>query len=176
MSEPPHHDDEHTTADILAEEHRELGEEFFAALGRMAASWAGVEFAAHFNVHVIFKCYSGGTIEKEVPEQISRKMRYLKKAYRNIPEIAQHAESAEKLIKQTTLLSEQRHFALHGAYVEIISESSAKFVRRPSGFIDKTGPYDVFTVSKLKTLSTDMFLLSTDWNLLSFSLTDSFWR
>jgi hypothetical protein len=118
------------TPEPPAEKPQDLSDEFFAALGRMAAAWAGVEIAAHMNIEVIKSFFEVDSTKKEFPEQIGRKLEYTRKSYRKIDALSPYAEQAEKLIRQAEELSDERHFAIHGAAMAIQNETTAEFLRK----------------------------------------------
>ena len=154
-----------------SDEHSEnLGHEFFAALGRMAAAWAGFEITVHMNIEVIRLLYGGEKIERQFPEQISRKLRYLLKAYRTIPELTQHTETALMLIERAKNLSEERHFAIHGVAITTLNHTTAEFLRRRNDTGAAVDHVKVISTRRLLEIAVDMREISLHLSAITLKL------
>jgi hypothetical protein len=68
-------------------------EAFFAAIGRLTISWAHIEVGLDWLVRIAHHDLGGyERIEAEEPISLKRKLTYLRKAFRTLPELAAFAD------------------------------------------------------------------------------------
>jgi hypothetical protein len=60
-------------------------ERFFAALGRIAFLWAGIESSLDLSMALIHQKLGGDKIEPVLPFSLSNKIKFLRKAFKTIP-------------------------------------------------------------------------------------------
>jgi hypothetical protein len=93
-------------------------EAFFAAIGRLAISWAQVEAGIDGAVAIIHQCFGGKHIETDPPRtSLYRKLRYIRKWAKTVP-VPIFQESAGVLMGEIEKAAELRHDIIHGFMVQ----------------------------------------------------------
>lgn len=124
-------------------------EDFYASIGKLTISWAYVEFGLDWLIREIHEPLDGQTIvESEIPISLQRKVKYLRRAFNKLPQLAQFRGRFEKIADETIAASTERHDLIHGF---IISQQGDKaiMVRMLPG-VKKPKLFPVTTVSILK--------------------------
>lgn len=89
--------------------------EFFAAIGRLAVSWARIECGIDFAVQVIHHHQGGAeVVEPEAPWSLDRKLKYLRRAFNKIEEFNAAKDIIGSLTDDIRVASERRQDMLHG--------------------------------------------------------------
>jgi hypothetical protein len=105
---------------------------FYHAVGRLTIAWAYLETGLDMAMAVIHHQLGGsGAIEPMMPYALQRKIRYLRKAFTKIPELAQWKDEFLAIADEITAASDKRHDLIHG-YVQqhpSQSDATAKMVR-----------------------------------------------
>ncbi|PBC02520.1 hypothetical protein CK220_20645 [Mesorhizobium sp. WSM3860] len=86
-------------------------------IGYLAQNWAGVETTLDGIVRQLHVHYGGQKFELTPPQAFKRKRTFIRKAFADRPELAEHTGWLETLLATATRLAEIRHWALHGGWV-----------------------------------------------------------
>ena len=76
--------------------------------------WAKMEGALDSINHAIFYIGRGKQIEPEVPESLSRKLRFMRRAHSRLPELKPLQASADRIVDRVHDLKQRRHDMVHG--------------------------------------------------------------
>ncbi|MBG19735.1 MAG: hypothetical protein CML31_07190 [Rhizobiales bacterium] len=102
---------------------------FFAAIGRLAVSWAHVEAALDIKVEMARKM-GWDKVDPVRPRSLKRKVEYLKRFFKSLNMPDDGMESYDRLFRRIHDLAEARHDIIHGAVIEHAEDSTeVKFVR-----------------------------------------------
>jgi hypothetical protein len=103
---------------------------FFAAIGRLAISWAEIELGLDCAIDIIHPVLGGQKITAAAPRTaLSRKIEYIRTWAKTVPEPT-FRESALKLMTDIETSSETRHDLIHGIIIEQVEGSGeARMVR-----------------------------------------------
>jgi hypothetical protein len=87
----------------------------FAAVGRLVISWAQIEFGLDVLVAIINTRLGGSPgFEVEYPLSLSQKLRYLRRAFKEIPELAPFKTRFLYLARKVTSAAMQKDDIFHG--------------------------------------------------------------
>ncbi len=104
--------------------------EFFAALGRLTISWAHLELGLDSMIHVIHHGLGNRQYENETPRALSRKLKYLRKAFKRMPLPEETQAQLADWLDEIETASEARHDMIHGAVIEHSEETGdAQLIR-----------------------------------------------
>lgn len=119
--------------------HSESERDFYAHLGLYAELWSGVEGAIEFLIEFIYKNFGGLTVEPEPPLALERRLKFLRKAAKRLPELS--SEEAE-IVRMTDFLRDEssfRHLLIHGRNQHFLKEDPHfAFMVRPK---DRKAPF-----------------------------------
>lgn len=112
-------------------------EGFFAAIGRLAISWAHLEFSLDCIVEIMHYGFGGKDVEPEIPRALQRKIRYLRTMIKQIPLPADAAQGFQNLFDQIEAAAQIRHNVIHGIIIEQAERSGeatmVRAIRRKGG-------------------------------------------
>lgn len=92
-------------------------EELYSALGKLTISWAYVEFGLDWLIREIHEPLGFQATESQVPISLTRKLRYLRKAFRSLDKLATFRDRFEKIADQIRDAADERHDLIHGFIV-----------------------------------------------------------
>lgn len=95
-----------------------IDEQFFGAIGRLAISWAHLEFGLDWLVEIFFYGFKGNTIEAEIPVALKKKISFLRIAFKRLPIGKEAIDGYMQLLKRIKTLSNTRHDIIHGFVIE----------------------------------------------------------
>jgi len=90
---------------------------WFMHIGYLAQNWAGVETTLDGIVRQLHVHHGGHKFEPTPPQAFKRKRTFIRKAFADRPELAEHKGWLETLLDTATRLAEIRHWALHSGWV-----------------------------------------------------------
>jgi hypothetical protein len=97
-------------------------EAFLAAIGRLTISWAHIEIGLDLLIGKVHHELRGHErIEPQKPIALKRKLTYLRKAFRMVPELAAFADRFPPMADEIIDASQQRHDFIHGFVVQMLS-------------------------------------------------------
>jgi hypothetical protein len=106
-------------------------EAFFAAIGRLTISWAHIEVGLDWLVRVAHHDLGGRErIEAQEPTALKRKVTYLRKAFRTLPELAAFADRFPPIADEIIDASVQRHDFIHGFVIHSLPGSGKAVMAR----------------------------------------------
>jgi hypothetical protein len=101
-------------------------ESLYSSLGRLTIAWAYVEFGLDWLIREIHEPLGGSQIvQAEKPIALQNKLKYLRRAFREIDRLADFRERFEKIADQIRDASDERHDLIHGF---IVSQQGDKAV------------------------------------------------
>lgn len=89
-------------------------EQFYGAIGRLTISWAHTEFGLDCMAEIIHHGFGGKDIEPEIPRSLSRKLTYLRKAFRRLPIPEEALNGHISLFDAISAESGMCHDIIHG--------------------------------------------------------------
>jgi hypothetical protein len=108
----------------------EADEALFAAIGKLTVTWAHLEGGLDLMIQVIFHDLDNPPGEKEVPKALSRKIRYLKRAFKKLPVSEDDRTRYDQLFQDIQTESIVRHDIIHGfIFLHTEGTGQAKAVR-----------------------------------------------
>jgi hypothetical protein len=109
---------------------REIEQPLYTAIGHLVVNWAFVEQIIDMWCTIAYQAPGGGQIAKELPRELSRKIKFLKACFRDMPALAPLAEEARECLARAKQISATRHFVIHGAIAGYEpSDHTLRFVR-----------------------------------------------
>ena len=131
----------------------------FWALGKIVYLWANIEMSLDFYICAIFFHFDRENIadKLEIPRTLNMKIKFLKKSFRNIPQLNPFRDHILPLISQIAYLSKNRHDIIHGALAGI-DPNSYKFAKFDHGkkLRDLNVRLVTFTIDDLHQLGNEM--------------------
>lgn len=88
------------------------------AIGHIVMNWVYVERMIDLSITKIYHTTAGRDIEPELPRAIKRKIKYLKCAFRTIPDLDALAKGFRPLLSDAQTLANIRHVVAHGAVLD----------------------------------------------------------
>jgi hypothetical protein len=126
-------------------------EAFFGAIGRLAVSWAHLEIGLDWLVRTIHHDLRGRElIEGIEPIPLKRKLDYLGKAFRLLPELAAFKDRFPPMAEQIRAASVVRHDVIHGFVVQQVAGSGEAIMVRLMPDRKSAKPFSVTTESILR--------------------------
>jgi hypothetical protein len=105
-------------------------EQFYGAIGRLTISWAHLELGIDISVMMIHHFLNGQTITREAPRSLQPKLKYLRKAARELPQFSLYQTYIGDLATAIEAASEKRHDIIHGFIVSHeVASGEAKMIR-----------------------------------------------
>jgi hypothetical protein len=105
-------------------------EKLFAAVGRLTVTWAHLEFGLDAMIAVIHGLMDGRLHEKKLPRQLSKKLKYLRKAFDRIGVAEADRPRYDKFLDDVEAASVTRHDIIHGFPIHHASDTGeAKLIR-----------------------------------------------
>jgi len=109
-------------------------ERLFAAVGRLTVTWAHLEFGLDSMIAVIHGLMDGRLYEKQLPKQLSEKLRYIRRAFDRLGIAEADRPRYDKLIDDIEVASTTRHDIIHGFPIHHANDTGeAKLVRLQIG-------------------------------------------
>lgn len=87
----------------------------YTAVGHLVVNWALIEQAIDMWCTLAYQSPGGGQVAKDLPRELSRKIRFLKDCLRQMPVLAPIAAEARQYLAGVKRISSARHFVIHGA-------------------------------------------------------------
>ncbi|WDR04051.1 hypothetical protein PSQ19_08595 [Devosia algicola] len=144
----------------------------FAAVGRLAVSWAHLEFGLDSMILIIHNGMNNSAYEKSLPKVLSAKIQYLRDAFNRlgIPDAAR--PQYESFLEEVSSLSDTRHDIIHGFPIFHPSDSGeAKLIRlkiQKSGWAHKEVIIDINSVNQASRESMVLANRATKWAVTMF--------
>ncbi|WP_395018598.1 hypothetical protein [Dongia sp.] len=101
----------------MADPIMELGDEdlTYLVIGHLTVNWAYCEIALDGIIAIAFRQCGGSAIEPEAPASTKRKIAYLRKAFRDLPDFQEFEPDAIPLLDRAAALKNSRHEIVHSA-------------------------------------------------------------
>jgi hypothetical protein len=116
-------------------------ERFFGAIGRLAISWAHLEFGLDCMVEILYRSFDGKSIEPEMPRALSKKISFLRAAFRRLPIGDEAINGYIGLLDSIQAAATTRHDLIHGVMVEQVEQSGeatmVRLLREKKGVVKK---------------------------------------
>ena len=96
----------------------------------IAVNWSFVENSLDSWAASAFSSYGGNQIEKEMPRQFSRKVKFLRKCFNRLPGLSPFAAHSTAILERATALADTRHYVIHGVLAGFIADEDETFVFR----------------------------------------------
>lgn len=105
-------------------------EAFFGAIGRLTISWGHLDFGLDCLVEIVYLGCNGHEIEAEIPRSLSRKLRYLRAAFKRMPLQQDAIEAFLLIFDQIETEARFRHNLIHGIITEQTERSGEAVITR----------------------------------------------
>lgn len=99
----------------------------FANVGMIVMNWSFVENSLDAWTAIAFQDCNGSSIERELPRQFDRKMRFLRKCFNRLPELTPWKNEALAYLDRAKALSVVRHYVVHGVLWDFDSANNESF-------------------------------------------------
>lgn len=86
-----------------------------SAIGHIVINWSHIETALNAWLAIIYHSPEGKQLASELPHEMKRKLRFLRKAFRDIDRLQAYAAEALEHLRAVRRLSNVRHFLIHGS-------------------------------------------------------------
>jgi len=97
---------------------RSIPEEIFqplcTAVGQIVVNWSFVEQSLNIWIITIYQAAGGKDIERVIPQSLNRKIKFLRKCFRQIQALVSFKDEGLDFITRAKELSTVRHFVVHG--------------------------------------------------------------
>lgn len=136
------------------------------AVGFISISWALVERQMDNIIHLVFDRLGGVPGEKEKPVSLSRKIDYLKKAFKKLPALHAFKYRALDLLKEAKDTGDKRHVFMHGTLSELDGTilHIDKITPKVSGYVVERTSFDLL---HFPALTEELEDLTTRWGQLA---------
>jgi hypothetical protein len=95
---------------------------FYEALGRFTATWAYLELGVDGACVSIFHRFGGKTISPNIPYSLDKKIEYLRKALKKLPDLSPFSERCATAVEILASLRTDRHDFIHGLHGSLNSK------------------------------------------------------
>lgn len=141
----------------------------FCALGKIVYVWSNIESSLDFYIALIFFYFDRKNIaeKNEVPRSLKMKIKFLKKSFRNIPQLSSLTDYALVIIEQISSLSKKRHSVIHGVLCGM-NPDAYKFSKLDISkeFCNISLDNITYTINDLRQLGNEMMGLLIELNKL----------
>lgn len=112
---------------------------FIDAVGRLTLSWATLELGLDICALAVHRYHREARTDPELPRALGRKLRYLRKAFETLPEMASARESFLKVMDDIEKSAEVRHDMIHGIVNEVLPDGikMTRMLREADGYRPK---------------------------------------
>jgi hypothetical protein len=100
----------------------EIFEPLCSAVGNFALNFAFVDRALDYWIIVIYHDLGGKSVEKEIPRGFDRKLKFLRRCFKQIHALAPFATECLDCLEKAKALSNSRHYVVHGVLSDYIPE------------------------------------------------------
>ncbi|MGE0256024.1 MAG: hypothetical protein AB7N54_17990 [Alphaproteobacteria bacterium] len=100
-----------------------IQQSLYLALGELTFSWALIDQSLDFWTTIIYQAAGGEHVEPEIPEQFSRKRRFLSRCFRQLDILAPYRTEAVAMLDEARSLATIRDPVTHGAYQSYDAQS-----------------------------------------------------
>jgi hypothetical protein len=87
---------------------------FQVELGRLVMVWGPLELFVDGATLIVFKRFSGNTLEPTIPTSFSKKIKFLKSAFAKLPPLMPLERSTKPVLSEAMKLANERNFLIHG--------------------------------------------------------------
>ena len=145
------------------------------AVGQMVLSWSFVEVSLDQWVAIIYQGVGGRNLAEEIPRALTRKIKFLRRCFRNIAALDPFAEEATKLLDRAKEISEIRHTVVHGYISKYEPHTQTVTFVKLDAEKDIHRRFEIpLTFPQLLDAGGKCLDLSTDFTRFTKRLTDSF--
>ncbi|SHN11869.1 hypothetical protein [Roseibium suaedae] len=114
--------------------------DYYSWVGLYISTWAGVETNLALIVQMIFEHLDGKLIEKDCPQSLSRRLKFLRKASGKLDALSNEKDEIYALTDTLSSESNFRHDIVHGIKTSIgFSDHKSIMVARPVAINDPLG-------------------------------------
>ena len=100
-------------------------ERYVLAIGSITIVWAMVEMMFDNMVGILFHRFGGHPSEPDLPRtSLSRKIRFARKCFNSNADLAPYRDEAIPLLDRMSELSDERHWCVHGAALDLHKEDA----------------------------------------------------
>lgn len=99
----------------------------FANVGMIVMSWSFIENSLDAWTAIAFHDCNGVSIERELPRQFDRKVRFLRKCFNRLPELAPWKDECLRFLGRAKELAEIRHYMVHGTLSDFDEKNDESF-------------------------------------------------
>jgi len=96
----------------------------YMTVGHMVIMWALAEHALDQCIAVVFHACGGKHIDDRIPVSLKRKVKFLRRAFNQLPLLVPRREGALKLLARVTEIAPRRNELVHGALTNVIANDS----------------------------------------------------
>ena len=148
--------------------------ELYPHIGKIMTQWGFLDFPVRAAVAAVHGLPAAKRIEQEPPRAMSRRLRFLRKTTRKIPELASFTERTADLCGRVAKFGEIRDGLAHGypSFYEIESGTIA-FMRLDSGDTTHTSQELRITIPELIGAGSAIEWLANDFGVLAHDILDS---
>jgi hypothetical protein len=108
----------------------ELMPPLFSGVGMIAMNFAFVENTLDAWTAFAYRDFGGSAIEQEMPRQLARKIKFLRKCFGRLDGLKPFATEALAIVNRTSELSDMRHYVIHGVLAGFDHEDNEAFYFR----------------------------------------------
>jgi hypothetical protein len=114
----------------LAEAERLLGEHHDRLVGIFVMTWARMEISLDYANYLFLNIVPGGDqLAESLPRSLDQKIDLFRRAHRELPQMANLKDDAEKLVSRINTLKERRHDIIHGRGNRILQGRRHEYLR-----------------------------------------------
>jgi hypothetical protein len=143
-------------------------ERFFAALGRIAFLWAGIESSLDLSMSLIHQKLGGNELEPILPFSLSNKIKFLRKAFKTIPALAKGRAAWLQVLTNVKRQSGSRNRLIHsfaiseieGGYVKMATIIRGGEILKGSEFYTSDATLEKIVAQTVVTANTCLWLTS----------------
>jgi hypothetical protein len=142
-------------------------EALFYPVGELIINWSLFDYQLVVMVAVLYSTEIGKSLEKQLPREFGRRIRFLRKCISRVPELQPYATNFKNMLTSAKAMVVVRDTLVHGVLQGYNSKDQLYSFQRPE--IDKSDDIHVIDTVKM-TLETIKGHASVSQDLLSFAL------
>ena len=117
----------------------------YTVVGELVISWAFVEQKIDLCMGVIFDNLDCSAIQTQLPRGAKRKVRFLKRAFKEIPALAPFAAEIAPLLSLAKALAQTRHTTVHGTLAGYDEQTQEVIFN----IVDSEGPEQIIGAQRI---------------------------
>jgi hypothetical protein len=155
----------------------EMYEPLATAVGYLILAWGSAENTLGMMITVIYHDLGGKHVEREIPQNFSRKTKFLRRCFNNVAPLKPYAGEALLLLGEATRIEKIRTDIVHGYCADFVpATGKIAFMRLDSEKTIQCAKFGYHTVAELEQAAMECLDLGSKLSAVTQRLAEAFVR